>query len=194
MIPEVSMRGKVEKWRRLGVESRFDAAILDVRRVRCESETGKSGLFTLVGAKDWAIVVPLVAGDKGPEVVMVRQYRHGNDSLSLEFPGGVVERGEAPEAAVRRELEEETGYRAGRVLHAGTVSPNPAFLENSYHVYVAFDLVADGRVSLDEHEEIDVELLPLEEVRAKMGTGECANAMMAAGLFLAERVLRTEGF
>jgi len=188
------MQGKVEKWRRLDVESRFDAAILDIRRVRCGSETGKRGLFTLVAAKDWAIVVPILAGAGGPEVVMVRQYRHGSDSLSLEFPGGVVEKGEAPEAAVRRELEEETGYRAGRVLHAGTVSPNPAFLENSYHVYVAFDLAADGRVCLDEHEEIDVELVPLEVVRRIMGTGECANAMMAAGLFLAERVLEKEGY
>ena len=188
------MQGKVEKWRRLGVESRFDAAILEVRRVRCESEAGKHGLFTLVGAKDWAIVVPLIAGVEGPEVVMVRQYRHGSDALSLEFPGGVVETGEAPEAAVLRELEEETGYRAGRILHAGTVSPNPAFLENSYHVYVAFDLAPDGKVSLDEHEEIEVELLPLEDVRKRMGTGECANAMMAAGLFLAERVLAKEGY
>jgi 8-oxo-dGTP pyrophosphatase MutT (NUDIX family) len=183
---------RVAKWKRLETKERYDAAILDIRRVVFESESGRRGLFTTIGARDWAIVVPVAELEDGPSCVMVRQYRHGADALFLEFPGGVVERGEDPAAGVLRELEEETGWRAGRLFSAGTVSPNPAFLENSFHVFVALDLERTGTVSLDEHEEIEVVLVPLDEVRAGMGAGECANAMMVTGLFLAERVLARE--
>ncbi|MDA8411609.1 MAG: NUDIX hydrolase, partial [Treponema sp.] len=72
----------------------------------------------------------------------------------------------------------------------GRVSPNPAFLENSFHVFVATDLTHHGNTDFDEHEEIETLIVPLSEVRERMGTGEYANAMMVTGLFLAERKLK----
>ncbi|MEI6877302.1 MAG: NUDIX hydrolase [Spirochaetota bacterium] len=186
------MGESVAKWKRVAVKGRFDAVILDIKLVECASEDGRRGTFTIVGARDWAIVIALTELGGRPHCVMVRQYRHGADELFLEFPGGVIERGEDPAAGVLRELEEETGWKAGRLVHAGTVSPNPAFMENNFHIFVAFDLEQSGTVSLDEHEEVEVVLVPLEEIRARMGTGELANAMMVSGFHLAERVLRAE--
>ena len=187
------MEGKtVAVWKRLEEKEKFHAAIFDVRRVECEAPGGRRGLFTIVGARDWAIVVAIAQIEGRPHCLMVRQYRHGADAVFLEFPGGVIERGEEARAGVLRELEEETGFKAGRVFHAGTVSPNPAFLENRFHVFVALDIQAGGTVALDDFEELEPVLVPLAEIRANMGSGELANAMMVTGLFLAERVLARE--
>ena len=178
-----------EGWTRGGVVERFDAKILDVKRVECESGQGAKAVFTSVAARDWAIVVPLVELEGVLSCVMVRQYRHGAEAFFMEFPGGIVEEGEDPAVGVGRELEEETGWKAGSIRLAGKVSPNPAFMENAFHVFVAMDLEYHGRTDFDEHEDIETILVPLDEVRRSMGTGEYANAMMVTGLFLAERAL-----
>jgi len=183
----------VTRWARGRLLERFDAGIFDVRRMESTSATGVHGIFTTIFSRDWAIVVPILGDLEGNQVVMVRQYRHGSDAVFLEFPGGMIEPGEEPAAGVLRELEEETGYRAGRLVNAGSLSPNPAFMENLFHIFVAFELTRTGTIRLDEHEELDVEHISLVDLRSRMGLGELANAMMTAGLFLAERVLLMEG-
>ncbi len=124
---------------------------------------------------------------------MVCQYRHGADSPSLEFPGGVVERGEDPAFAAARELVEETGFVAAALIHAGSLFPNPAIQGNHFHVYVAIDPKPSGERNLDEHEVLDALLVPAEEVFGSMGSGEMSHALMAAALFLARRVLEERG-
>lgn len=176
-------------WRRGRVLERFDAKILEVKRIECESAEGRRAVFTSAAAPDWAVVVALVERGGEPHCVMVRQYRHGAEGFFLEFPGGIVEPGEEPARGVARELEEETGWRAGAVHHAGSVSPNPAFLENSFHVFVATGLDFHGRTDFDEHEELETLLVPLAELRVRMGRGELGNAMMVTGLYLAERLI-----
>jgi 8-oxo-dGTP pyrophosphatase MutT (NUDIX family) len=123
---------------------------------------------------------------------MVRQYRHGSDEVSVEFPGGVVERGEDPAAAAARELAEETGYAASSIRLAGSVYPNPAFMDNRFHVFLAEGLERVGGTDFDEHEVIDSFLVPAEEVRTTMGSGQYSHALMATALFLADRLLRGE--
>ncbi|MEI6386704.1 MAG: NUDIX hydrolase [Spirochaetota bacterium] len=176
-------------WKKGRLVESFDAGIFNVRRIECSSDSGKQAVFTSIASRDWAIVVPIVEIEGRWNCVMVRQYRHGADAFFLEFPGGIVEEGEDPARGVARELEEETGWRAGRIIHAGSISANPAFLENVFHIFVARDLDFHGRTDFDENEEIETVLVPLSELRQRMGKGELANAMMVSGLFLAEQVL-----
>ena len=180
-----------EKWRQLGRRELLRCPVFTVTERENEGPEGRRGRFTVLEAADWATVVPVLLVDGEEHFLMVRQYRHGSDEVSLEFPGGVVERGEAPEAAARRELEEETGYRAARIRKAGTLFPNPAIMDNRFHVFLAEGLDRSGRTELDEHEVVDALLVPARLVRAEMGTGEYSHALMAAALLLADRLLNS---
>jgi len=177
------------KWETLGRRELLRCPVFTVVERESEGPGGRKGKFVVLEARDWATVVPLVRGDGEDCFLMVRQYRHGSGELSLEFPGGVVESGEAPAAAAARELEEETGYRAESIRLAGSLSPNPAIMGNTFYVFLAEGLARSGKVELDEHEVIDSFLVPVSEVRAEMGTGQYSHALMATALFLADRLL-----
>jgi len=191
MIPGVGSGG--ERWTQVGRRELLDCRIFRVAERENLSPDGRSGRFTVLDAPDWATVVPIVESRGEACFVMVRQYRHGSDQISVEFPGGVVEPGEEPEAAAARELLEETGFRAERVRSAGSVSPNPAIMTNRFHVFVADGLVQSGTRNLDEHEIVDSFLVPAREVRATMGRGLYSHALMVAALFLADRLIDDEG-
>jgi len=144
-------------------------------------------------ARDWAVVVPLVRKGEHAQFLMVRQYRHGADTSSLEFPGGVIEPGETPEEAAARELAEETGWVPTALYHAGTVFPNPAIQSNHFNVFLALDPFPAVERNLDEQEVVDAILVPVREVRDGMGEGELSHALMATALFLAEKCMRKNG-
>ena len=116
--------------------------------------------------------------------MLVRQWRHSAECLSLEFPGGVVDGGEDAATAARRELKEETGFEAGKLTHLGTVSPNPALFKNQFHVYLAEELRQTGTQSLDSDELLTYELMPTDEVIRGYGKGEFAHALMGTALML----------
>lgn len=178
-----------QKWRELSRTTLLKGPVLTVTERRSQAPDGREGPFTVLEAPDWATVVPLLRGPQGDSFLMVRQYRHGADAISLEFPGGVMEAGEDGATAAARELEEETGYRAGRLVHAGSLSPNPAIMANTYHVYLALDLEAVGGQALDENEVVDALVVPAAEVRARMGEPPYIHALMACALLLADRAL-----
>ena len=185
-----------KKWKRLSERKLLDCPIFTVGELESESPDGRRGRFIRLEAPDWATVVPFLPageGGTGPSFLMVRQYRHGSDEASVEFPGGVVEPGEDPAAAAARELEEETGWRAGRIRSAGWTYPNPAFMGNRFHVFVADRLEPTGRRGLDEHEIVDAFFVPAVEVRELMGSGEYRHALMAAALLMADRLLPRDG-
>ena len=164
--------------------------IFDVYSVRKASAKGTSGSFFLLDAPEWVTVIPCIENPDGTRsFIMVRQFRHGSNSVTLEFPAGVVERGEEPVAAGRRELVEETGYEAAEALLLGSVNPNPAFMNNRTHVYLFDGLTLSGEQRFDEHEDIEVEFVPEDVAVARMGTGEFENGIMmiALGYYLRYR-------
>jgi 8-oxo-dGTP pyrophosphatase MutT (NUDIX family) len=178
-----------KKWLESSRRKVLECGVFTVTERENLSPDGRRGRFTVLEAPDWATVVPLVDGPQGPSFLMVRQYRHGAGEVCVEFPGGVVEPGEDPRDAALRELAEETAHKAGRLIHAGSLSPNPAIMANRFHVFVALDLVPEGAQELDEHEIVDAFLVPVAEVRAHMGEPPYSHALMACALLLADRSL-----
>jgi len=167
----------------------FDCKIFSICESYCKSpnpkhNNGQAQPFSVIEAKDWAIVVPVIETDKGKQFLMVWQWRHGSQCMSLEFPGGVFEPGENPEEAAARELYEETGYKPQKIKKLGDFSPNPAIMSNKIHFFLAEDLINTGKQHLDEDEFVEIELVDAEEVKKEMGRAPYVHALMGTALAL----------
>lgn len=147
---------------------------------KCELANGNLLDATIFEFRSWANIVALT---KNNEVVLVRQYRHGVCESLLEFPGGVVEDGEDPIEGAKRELLEETGYTTSNIIQVGKIYPNPALQTNTLYCYLALDVENVSRQSLDAGEDIEVHLLPFDELVEIATRGEFPHALMNAVLF-----------
>jgi ADP-ribose pyrophosphatase len=127
-------------------------------------------------------VVPV---DAAGNVVLVRQYRHATGSWLLEVPAGKLDHpGESPEDCARREVEEETGYRPGRLIPLGWIWTTPGFTNEKIWLFVALDLVP-SRSNLQSDEVLTVETLALDEAVRRAATGEITDGKSVCALLRA---------
>ncbi len=170
------------RWTPISSELLQDCAVFRVSRTLARSpRTGDDHPFFRIDAEDWVNVVPLT--EKG-EVVMVRQYRHGAGEISLEIPGGIVDPGEEPAEAARRELLEETGYEARSIEPLGGVNPNPAIFGNRLHTFLARGARPVGPIQNEGTEETVVELVAQAELRRLVRSGVVDHALVVSALHL----------
>lgn len=133
----------------------------------------------VLDCSDWVAVVAVTDRD---EVVLVRQFRAGVGGFTLEPPGGVIEPGQSPLQAARRELLEETGYE-GPLTRLGNVHPNPALMTNRSHVYLARPAHKIGEPTFDgEGERCEVVLIPVRDIPEVMRSGRITHVIGLAAL------------
>lgn len=175
-------------WKDLDRKKLHSCRIFDLYEVSRLSPVGREQRFYLLNAPDWVTVIPVLKNESGIDCfLMVEQFRHGSGELTLEFPAGIVDKGETPADAAARELKEETGYASGRIVKLGDMSPNPAFMDNRTHTFAAFDLELTGSQNLDTDEFINFHLIPVREVERDMGTGRYSNGVMMMALAFFKR-------
>jgi len=143
--------------------------------------------------------VAMVALDDAGRVLMVRQWRHAIGRSLLEIPAGTLDRApdgsvEGHAAAAARELEEETGQRAGRWEYLGAFYTAPGFTNELMHLYLATDLTPahEGRLGPDEDERLELEPVPLAEAVAMAEHGEIGDAKSIVGLLRVARLREIE--
>ena len=155
--------------------------IFDINVIRRRSAAGQTGRVVVVDTPDWVTIVPFVSRE--PDVVYtVRQFRHGSGTITSEFPAGVINSGEAPEIAAARELLEETGCTPGELIPIGSVNPNPAFMNNRRHTFVALDLTKTDDLALDDLELLELEETPLADILERAGSGAYDNGILMIAL------------
>ena len=176
-------------WTELSRRKITDCKIFDYYNINRKNGSGVVSDFTLLDVPDWVTVIAIVTIDSQPHFIMVKQFRHGSASLTVEFPAGMVEKGESAEIAAKREFQEETGYSIGNLHFLGSVNPNPAFMNNKSHFFLAENLHYNGIQSFDEHESVEVLTIPIDRVFKEMGSGEFDNGIMVIALFYYQRFL-----
>jgi ADP-ribose diphosphatase len=132
-----------------------------------------------------AAVVPFVSDD---EVLLIRQYRHAAGGMILEVPAGKLDPGEAPAVCAARELEEEAGQRAGRLVELGWIWTTPGFTDERIHLFAAFDL-RPGAHSPDHDEVIEPVRTTLAAALELVFRGEIRDAKSSLALLHAARHL-----
>lgn len=156
------MKTEPDIWKRTKSEKIADCRVFTVRRDTSRRDSdGVEASFFVVENPDWVNVVALT--EKG-EVVLIEQFRHGTEEIVLEIPGGMVDEGELPETAARRELLEETGFSSEEFVFLGKSRPNPAFQNNWIHHFLALDCRKVEDTNFDEHESIFTRIVALSEI------------------------------
>ena len=173
---------------------------MKVAKETCELPNGKviDDFYTL-WQPDWVLIL---ARTKEGKWVMTEQYRHGTGKITLEFPAGIIDKGETPKEAAIRELQEECGYRLeeGRcplsgghdrmtsgghdsIIYLGSFSVNPDRHRGKFHVVFIDGVERLGKTSFDDTEDIETFLYTDEEFQAKVADGTFNHPLQIAGYF-----------
>lgn len=138
---------------------------LKLRADSCTTpQGGKVDRYYVLELNDWVSCIAI----EGDTVIMLRHYRHGVKKYIMEFIGGSMEGNETPEVAVKRELEEETGYTGGSLFHVGSSYPNPANHTNQVHTFLAVGGGISQEQNLEVGETIHVEKIPFKTAIEEM--------------------------
>lgn len=171
----------IKPWVRRSSKNIAECRIFNLFESTTEApDTGTTHQFYFIETADWVNIVPITDND---EVVCIRQFRHGNESITLEIPGGMVDEGEDPAVAAVRECLEETGYECGDVESLGVLAPNPAVFDNEVHTYVARGVRPVADIQNTATERTEVVLVPLKDIQGMLERGEIDHALVVATLW-----------
>ena len=171
------------KWKVLESEYLFNEPWLTIRRDKCELPNGNiMPAFYVQEYPAWASAFALTKDNK---VLMIKQYRHGIEEVTIEVPGGVVDKGEEPSTAIRRELLEETGYEFESFEFLGKVCANPSTADNYLHMYLARGGEKVAEQKLDETEDVEVVIYTIDEVKQLLKENKIVQSLHVSCIFYA---------
>lgn len=173
----------LKKWEILDSQWAVDRQWCRVRQDTVKLPNGQIVDDYFVNVRPEIVLIVPITTER--EIVFVYQYRHGVQDFLLELPAGSFELPlENALNAAKRELEEETGYISEQYILLTTLYDNPVKDTNKIHIFIALDASATGQQKLDITEEIDVILIPVEEVKDKIKNREIHVSGSLAALFL----------
>lgn len=181
---ESGASGSLPAWQPVSRELVADCRVFQVHKACFRHPRRETTAdFFVLRSPDWVHVVARTVDD---QLVLVRQFRFGTEEFSLEAPGGLMEAGEDPIIAARRELLEETGFGGGTAHVLSHLRPNPAIQQNTCHLVLLDGVEPSAALAWDEHEEIESCVLPVAKAVALARNGGITHSLSMLALLLFE--------
>ena len=135
---------------------------------------GEEKIYTRAIRRNYSTIVPFISDN---EILVIRSYRHLVDSIQIEAPSGYIEDSESPDQAAQRELGEETGYAARKIVPLGYYTLDYTMFEQKGNLFVAYDLINEGKKqALGKMEKIETDIITIKEMKRLLSEGKILNA------------------
>ncbi len=171
-------------WKTLSTKPIYSNKWLSLREDVAELPDGRTTIYGVVTCGQCVGILPFVDPDT---VLLIQQYRYVARRVTWEMPTGGVHSGESIEEAAQRELAEEIGYRAGRLIPVSTYHTSKSVMDETAHLFLAEELVHLERPPREETEFIEVRSFPFREVLQMVLSGEIVDSMTVIAVLLAAR-------
>ncbi len=169
---------RVRSWTTIGREKIADCRVFSVHKQVSTRTTGDSSEthdFFVFRPNDWVNVIPVTSDY---EVVMIEQFRHGIEQITLEIPGGMIDLEESSASAGRRELLEETGHCGNELIFLGRNHPNPAIQSNICDTFLSLNVEQIQVPIFNSTEEVAMRLIPIKNIPALIKSGSITHALV----------------
>ena len=167
------------------VKTVFEGKIVNIKQDTVKLQNGNLSNREVVEHPGGVGIIPLTSDN---EILMVRQYRYCMEEEIIEIPAGKLEYGEDPFECAKRELSEETGCTAGRLVDLGKIYPSAGFCRETLHLYLALDLKR-GEMHLDDNELLSIEEIDIDVLIDKIKSNEMCDAKSIVGILKAKMFL-----
>lgn len=157
--------------------------VFDLQRDEIEYNSGNKGVREIAIHPGGAVAVALT---KDYKIVLVEQFRYPLQKFTLELPAGKLNPGEEPIVCVARELEEETGFKAGKLTRLGAIATTPGFCTEILHIFLAEDLTPGNRQLEEGEYGMEIKTYNMKEIEEMISGGTIFDGKTISGIYLAK--------
>lgn len=167
-------------WQILARQKKYSSIPFNVSEITYDKPDHGKFTASVLEMPNW---VNIIAVNSKNEVLLIKQFRFGTNTVELEIPGGVIEPNEEPINAAIRELEEETGYITTEIYQIGAVNANPAIQNNKCFTFLAKNIKPTGHTHFDPDEMIEHEFASLDQCKKYIQEGKITNCYIIAAFY-----------
>lgn len=171
------------KWNVLESKDIFSENWLKLRADKCLLPDGRiMDPYYVIEVPSWTNMVIITKDEK---IVLVKQYRHASGEITLELPGGILEKGEAPKDSAIREMQEETGYVSNEIEFLSQTLSNPALHTNTAYFFLARNAEKMVPTHFDPFEDLQLETYTKEELKQLLNDGKIQHGVQIGAIYQA---------